>query len=277
MESVLKQPGQPNERGVLVMIGGNEDKCGECSILREVARRVGRAPLAIATLASEEPDYQWEKYSSLFKEFGVPETYHLHAETRDDLAGDDNMHVVNVARAFFFTGGDQVRITTKLGGTPAYDKIRNLYRHEGGLIAGTSAGAAAMGQVMLMSPEAEGTAKHKLGRVFIMARGLGFVRDLVIDQHFAQRARIERLLGALAENPGIIGVGIDEDTAVIVEGPSFSVIGSGAVYVADGTHITYTNAGDQGPEGTLCLFDVRLHVLNAGSTFDLPGRKPGRG
>jgi cyanophycinase len=128
----------------------------------------------------------------------------------------------------------------------------------------------------MMSPDAEGTEKHKLGRAFIMARGLGFIRDMVIDQHFAQRARIERLLGAMAENPGVLGVGIDEDTAVIVRGSQFRVIGSGAVYVADGSHISYTNATQGKPDRTLCLFDVRLHVLSHGSCFDMTRRKPGR-
>ena len=131
-----------------------------------------------------------------------------------------------------------------------------------------------MGQMMLMSPEVEGKEKHKIGRAFIMARGLGFIRDMVIDQHFAQRARIERLLGAMAENPGVLGVGIDEDTAVIVNGKNFDVIGSGAVYVADGSQVNYTNASQSPPDRTMCLFNVRLHVLANGTGFDMAAREP---
>lgn len=256
------------------MVGGNEDKVGSRLILTELARLTGNGRLVVATLASEEPDVQWQTYSRLFREFGVRDVVHLRAETRDELIEPAPIALFEGVTGVFFTGGDQLKITTKLGGTPIYDRVRALYKQEGGLIAGTSAGAAAMGQMMLMSPDAEGTEKHKLGRAFIMARGLGFTRDMVIDQHFAQRARIERLLGAMAENPGVLGVGIDEDTAIVVNGPMFRVIGSGAVYVADGSHISYTNATQGRPDKTLCLFDVRLHVLSHGSCFHMAQRKP---
>jgi len=97
---------------------------------------------------------------------------------------------------------------------------------------------------------------------------------MVIDQHFAQRARIERLLGAIAENPGVLGVGLDEDTAIVVNGPRFHVIGSGAVYVADGNSISYTNVNEQSYDRTLCLFNVRLHVLSSGTGFEIASRTP---
>jgi cyanophycinase len=262
--------------GTLMMIGGNEDKIAQRTILRELARRVGNRRLVVATLASEEPDYQWATYSQIFHELGLTDVRHLAAETREEAADITKLELIDEQTCLFFSGGDQLKITTKLGGTALYERIRALYKHHGQLIAGTSAGAACMGQVMLMSAMAEGSEKHKLERAFIMARGLSLVRDMVIDQHFAQRARIERLLGALAENPGVLGVGIDEDTAVIVSGPHFEVIGSGAVYVADGSNISYTNATDPAPGRTLCLFDVRLHVLNNGSQFDIAARRPYR-
>jgi cyanophycinase len=110
-----------------------------------------------------------------------------------------------------------------------------------------------------------------------MSRGLGLVRDLIIDQHFAQRARIERLLGAVGENPGVLGIGIDEDTGVILEPDDcFDVIGSGAVYVVDGRALTHTNVSEQASRSTLCLFDVTLHVLDKHSGFDLKTRRPFR-
>jgi cyanophycinase len=230
----------------------------------------------VVTFASEEPDYQWATYSRVFRELGLADVRHIGAETREEAAAANLCEVFDENTCVFFTGGDQLKITTKLGGTHLYDCIRAAYKQNGCLIAGTSAGAAAMGQMMLMSGMAEGSEKHKVERAFIMARGLSLVRDMVIDQHFAQRARIERLLGAIAENPGVLGVGIDEDTAVVVHGPEFEVIGSGAVYVADGSAISYTNATDPTPGRTLCLFDVRLHVLNNGSKFDIPGRTPHR-
>jgi cyanophycinase len=270
----MRDDAPPHSPGTLMMIGGNEDKSGNRTILTAFARLVGGGRLVVATLASEEPEYQWETYSTLFRHFGINDIVHLAAQTRDEFAGGAHMACMDGAAAVFFTGGDQLKITNKLGGTAIYERIRSLYKHEGGVVAGTSAGAAAMGQVMLMSPNVEGTEKHKIGRAFLMARGLGFTRDMVIDQHFAQRARIERLLGAMAENPGVLGVGIDEDTAIVVKGAVFDVIGSGAVYVSDGSQVTYTNATQGDPNNTLCLFDVRLHVLSHGSSFDMSKRRP---
>jgi len=180
--------------------------------------------------------------------------------------------MIDNASVVYFTGGDQLKLASKLGGTPMLNRIHSLYEERGGVIAGTSAGASAMGATMLVSHATESS--HKVESSFFMARGLGLVPDLVIDQHFAQRARIERLVGAVAEDPGVLGIGIDEDTAVIVEDRMLRIIGSGAVYVADGQGITYTNVSERTPDRTLSLFDLRLHVLSDGSIFDLESRRP---
>jgi cyanophycinase len=132
-----------------------------------------------------------------------------------------------------------------------------------------------MGDSMLVSRGPLEEPSHKVDAAFYMARGLGLVSDLIIDQHFAQRARIERLIGAIAENPGVLGVGIDEDTGVILEPDNrCHVIGTGAVYVADGSGVTHTNVSEQSRGHTLSLFDVALHVLNHGTGFDLGTRRP---
>ncbi|HYO82577.1 MAG TPA: cyanophycinase [Bryobacteraceae bacterium] len=267
---------RPEGLGTLMMIGGAEDKTGRRTCLQALAELVGEGSLVLATLASEEPELQWRTYSRVFHELGIPSVQRLVVRTRDDLSRVEAVNMLKNAKAVFFTGGDQLRITTLLGGTPAYDIIRALYKKKGGIIAGTSAGAAAMGQVMLMSTASEGPETHKIRQAFIMARGLALIRDVVIDQHFAQRARIERLLGAIAENPGVLGLGIDEDTAIIVDWQHFKVIGSGAVYVADGSGISYSNIAERGPESTLCLHHVKLHVLATGSAFDMAGRQPYR-
>ena len=262
--------------GTIILIGGSEDKRGNRLILNEVARRAGSGTFVIATLASEIPDKQWATYSSIFRDMGVTAIEHLHVDTREQAADPVRTALLEHATAVFFTGGDQLKITSKLAGTPIYSRIRAMYEEEGGLLAGTSAGASAMGEMMLVSNSAEHS--HKMGGAFFMARGLGFVRDMVIDQHFAQRARIERLVGAVAEDPTALGIGIDEDTAVVY-GPdkSFRVIGAGAVYVADGHSVTYTNMAERTPERTLCLFDVSLHVLCHDSCFDLKTRRPAFG
>jgi cyanophycinase len=262
-------------RGTMILIGGSEDKQGARLILSEVARRVGDGTLVIATLASEEPQAQWERYQRLFQELGVARVAHLGIANREEVIHPGRASLLAEASAVFFTGGDQVRIATTLGGTALFAQLRDLYEN-GALLAGTSAGASAMGETMLVSQPMALDA-HKVAGAFSMTRGLGLIPDLVIDQHFAQRARIERLIGAIAENPGVLGMGIDEDTGVII-GPDAqcSVIGTGAVYIADGRGVSYTNVSEQSSGHTLCLFDVTLHVLNHGSAFDLKARRPFR-
>jgi cyanophycinase len=265
----------PSARGTLILIGGREDKERERLILSEVARRAGRGTLVVGTMASAEPEYQWRRYQRAFTELGVGKVAHLGVAEREDALDARRAEVLDDATAVFFTGGDQLQIVAKLGGTAILTRLRELFEG-GGLVAGTSAGAAAMGEVMLVARGAR-TEPHKVRSAFYMTRGLGLVSDLIIDQHFAQRARIHRLLGAVGENPGVLGIGIDEDTAVVVQPQhSFEVIGSGAVYVVDGSGLTHTNVSAQASRSTLCLFDVTLHILNEQSGFDLVTRRPYR-
>jgi cyanophycinase len=263
-------------RGTLILIGGGEDKEDGRVILSEVVRRAGTGTFVVATLASERPDFQWERYQRVFTELGVQRIEHLDAIDREQILDPGRAAIVDDVTAVFFTGGDQVKIATKLGGTPLLTRLRERFA-EGALIAGTSAGASALGEAMLVSRGLE-EPSHKVEGAFYMTRGLGLVSDLIIDQHFAQRARIERLIGAIAENPGVLGIGIDEDTGVILEPDGrFHVIGTGAVYVADGKGITHTNVSEKSRGLTLSLFDVKLHVLNHGNGFDLGSRRPFKG
>jgi cyanophycinase len=265
----------PSSRGTMILIGGREDKHGERLILNEVARRASGGSLVVATLASEEPDLQWERYSRLFRDLGVIRVDHLAIANREDAMDARLLEMFTGACGIFFTGGDQVKIATKLGGTELFARIRDLYAR-GGLIAGTSAGAAAMGEAMLVS-HGPLDDSHKVEGAFYMARGLGLVGDLIIDQHFAQRARIERLLGAIGESPGVLGIGIDEDTAVVLDADEcFEVIGSGAVYVVDGRGLTHTNVSERASGSTMSLFDVTLHVLDQHTGFDVKTRRPFR-
>jgi cyanophycinase len=256
----------------LIIIGGKEDKKGSKEILRAVAKQAGSGLLAIATLASTEAQSLWEEYERVFHDLGVERLAHLNVERRDAAASARLWRILEDATAVFFTGGDQLKITSKLEGTRLADRIRALYE-QGGLIAGTSAGASVMSETMLVS--GHGEESHKIGGGLHMAPGLGLAKNMIIDQHFAQRGRIGRLLGAVAQNPRIIGVGIDEDTAVVLEGETrFTVIGSGAVYVLDGRDVTYTNLEEESPESVLSLHDVRLHVLSRGDGFDVLTHRP---
>ena len=142
----------------------------------------------------------------------------------------------------------------------------------GGTVAGTSAGAAAMPETMLIAgPGDESNEISALG----MAPGLGLIKNVVIDTHFAERGRMGRLLGAVTQNPRNLGLGIDEDTAVLVEdAANFRVIGSGAVYVVDGSGVSWSSLSEKSPEGILCVYDVKLHVLGANASYDLVSRQP---
>ncbi len=140
-------------------------------------------------------------------------------------------------------------------------------------MAGTSAGASVMSETMLVRGSSQES--HRIGDLH-MAPGLGLMRDVIIDQHFAERGRIGRLLGAVAQNPRVLGVGIDEDTAIVVDGDQFTVLGVGAVYIVDGTGVTHSNIAEAQPERTLSMHDVRVHVLSRGDRFNLAERRPNR-
>src|SRR3954449_11266644 len=134
-----------------------------------------------------------------------------------------------------------------------------------------SAGASVMSNTMLV--KGSSGESHRIGDLH-MAPGMGLVRNVIIDQHFAERGRFGRLIGAVAHNPRVLGMGSDEDTAAVMEGDSFRVIGSGAVYVVDGADVTYCNVAEAEPDRALSMHDVRVHVLSAGDGFDLKTRKP---
>ncbi|WP_375770425.1 cyanophycinase [Archangium gephyra] len=258
--------------GRLIIIGGHEDRENDRLILRQVTDCAKRGRVVVCTVASDVPQELWKTYERAFRELGCSDVVHLDIERRADLLIDPPLHLLEGADAFFFTGGGQLKITTRFAGTRLCAAVEEFYR-KGGTVAGTSAGAAAMSETMLVTgPSRE---SHKIGESLQMAPGLGFLRDVIVDQHFAERGRIGRLLGAVAQNPRFIGLGIDEDTAVIVEREErFTVIGAGAVYVADAEDATYTNVAEEETSRALSLFNVRLHVLSQGDSYDLRTRQP---
>jgi cyanophycinase len=260
-------------RGTLVVIGGHEDRSsdGERVILREVARRAARraGALLIVTVATDRPGETAELYRRLFHGLGVERVQHLRIESREDAQDAAAVRRVEEAGLLFFTGGDQLRITSQVGDSPVYQCMMARYR-EGLTIAGTSAGAAAMPETMIVAGPGDASADQSdLG----MAPGLGLVDSVVVDSHFAERGRIGRLVVAVAQNPKNLGLGIDEDTAVVLADGGFRVIGSGAVSVVDGAGIDYSSLSER-RRGVTNVFGVRLHVLAAGAAFDLERRRP---
>jgi cyanophycinase len=259
-------------KGCLIIIGGGEDRDpkGERVILREVARHVRGGKLVLATVASHRPEGYFDEYQRAFADLGIGELVELYVEERSRAGDREKLSVLDDAAGIFFSGGDQLRITSQIGDTGIEAKVRALYER-GGVVAGTSAGASVMSETMLV----KGTSKitHRIGDLH-MAPGMGLVRNVIIDQHFAERGRFGRLVGAVAHNPRILGLGIDEDTAAVVEGDIIRVIGSGAVYAVDGSDVSYSNVAEARSDCALSMHDVRVHVLSDNDGFDLKARRP---
>ena len=278
VELFLERPMRPgradaSRKGSLVIIGGHEDRTDEKMILRAVADRLGDdGKIVVCTVASAEPDALWEQYETAFRALKVPHVYRLDIETRGDAATERAMRILEGASGVFFTGGDQLKITSQIGDTPVYSRVQEIFE-AGGVIAGTSAGASAMSETMLVTNNGE--ASYRIKSALLMAPGLGLAQDMLIDQHFSERGRMARLIGAVSQNPRVLGVGIDEDTAMIVErNRSFQVLGVGAVYVVDASKTTYSNIGDEDSDRTLSSFGLTVHMLSQGDRFDLDTRTP---
>ena len=256
--------------GALIIIGGHEDKDGEKEILRAVVDALPNKKLVIATIASHEPEGYFDAYKKAFSELGLDDLTEVYIDERAEAGDAGKLAAFEGAGGVFFSGGDQLRISSQIGDTPLEERVQHIYA-SGGVIAGTSAGASAVAETMLV--RGANAESHRIGDLH-MAPGLGLIRDVIIDQHFAERGRIGRLLGAIAFNPRILGIGVDEDTAAVVKGEYFEVIGKGAVYVVEASGASYSNIAEAKPLEALSMFDVRLHVLSRGDRFDLVRRRP---
>src|ERR1051325_4132924 len=257
----------------LIIIGGHEDRSNDSAILGEVARRVGSGKLVVSTVAiPNNPEGLVEQYEKAFRALGVKHLYKLEINDREEATRESKARILEGATGVFFTGGDQMKITSQVGDTLIFRRIQEIYE-EGGVIAGTSAGAAVMSETMLVDGGDEES--HKIGGSLRMAPGLGLISGVIIDQHFMERGRIGRLIGAVAQNPKNLGIGIDEQTAIVVErGNGFYVLGSGAVYVLDGSEVTYSNIAEAAQHKTLSIYNVKMHMLSQGDRFDLIRRAP---
>ena len=259
--------------GNLIIIGGAEDKRGKKEILKKVAEYINTKEdkMLIATIATEYPEKTYDDYKNVFIKLGIKNIDKLDISKREDAFNDKNINLIKTTNLLFFTGGDQLRITSMIGGTPIYNVIKELCSN-GRVIAGTSAGASVMSDTMIVEGE-DDESPHKC--TLKMSPGLGLVKNIIIDQHFAQRGRVGRLLTAIAQNPEVLGIGIDEDTAILVSDKGTAeVIGSGAVYFIDGSGITYSNVSEQYSNEILSMFNVKLHVLKEGDKFDLLKKIP---
>ncbi len=259
--------------GTLLMIGGAEDKAGNRTILRRFVELAGhtRGCIAIIATASEIYELVARTYERIFTELGVGQVHVLKLYTREQCADEELLAPIDKATGIFLTGGNQLKLMTILGGTPAATRIRRAYR-AGCAVAGTSAGASAVCQHM-MAYGMSGITPRKAMMHF--APGLGLINRLLVDQHFGARGRTGRLVTALAHNPYLLGVGLDEDTAIEVDPDRIiTVIGRGSVTVIDGRDMTYNDIYRLPDNAPLSIHNIRLHLLTHGYQFDIAKRQP---
>lgn len=223
-----------------------------------------QARLVLVTTASDVPEEVLEEYERVFSKLGVEHTSELRLRGRGDADGDAAAELLGTATGVFFSGGDQAKLRTLVGSRT--NDIISQRLGDGLVVGGTSAGATAMGRTMILG----GAGSDVSAAAVRTGPGLGLVPHALIDMHFAERGRLPRLLSAVALDPEHLGIGLDENTGVLVEGNSFEVIGSGVATVVDAEDATVVHAaGDCDP---ITLFGVRLHLLPAGCLFDFGTR-----
>ncbi|MBT2745083.1 MULTISPECIES: cyanophycinase [unclassified Lysobacter] len=263
------------ERGWIVPIGGAEDKENGAKILQRFLDLCGGdgADIVVIPTASRLPD-TGDRYEKLFSDLGANRVEAMDFDTRRDCFEPNRIKRIEQASGIFFTGGNQLRISTMLGGTPIAQAIR-AQNARGVAVGGTSAGASILSEHMIAfgtegsSPRADSVR---------LAPGLGLTNRVVIDQHFRQRDRLGRLVAALAYNPFAIGIGLDEDTAAFI-GPdnTIEVEGSGSVTVVDADGLQFSSMHMVGEDEPVCLLGLGVHILTKGATFNLNTRKASAG
>ncbi|MGG6293056.1 cyanophycinase [Leptolyngbya sp. AN02str] len=264
--------GDRTPQGPLIIIGGAEDKEGNCTVLREFVRLAGgtKARIVVLTAATSMPREAGDDYTRVFERLGVEDVRIIDTEIRDDADKPHFIEDVQQASGIFFTGGDQARIIELIKETTLDKAIRQ--RHAAGVVVGgTSAGAAMMPDIMIIEGESKASPRVD---VVDMGPGMGFLPGIVIDQHFAQRGRLGRLVSALVQQPANLGFGIDEDTAIIVNEDELEVVGSGSVTVVDESGATYNNVEHLLADEHLAVHNVKLHILPHGFRFNLKTRQP---
>jgi cyanophycinase len=263
------------ERGWIIPIGGAEEKQNDPVILRRFVELCGGADADIVVIpsASKLAD-TGARYEDVFTELGAARVTAIDFDTRRDCEEKGRLARIAEASGVFFTGGNQLRLTTLLGGTSVAKLIRQR-NATGTHVAGTSAGAAILSEHMIAFGEEGGSPRAGSVR---LAPGLGLTNRFIIDQHFRQRDRLGRLATALAFNPFAIGIGLDEDTAAfIAPDNTLEVVGSGAVTVIDAGRLQFSSM-DRIDEGEpVCLLGLAVHILVAGATFNLHTRQASAG
>jgi cyanophycinase len=265
--------GAAARNGHLVIIGGGEDRSDDKEVLTKFIELCGGtdSKIVVVTAASRVPEKMWDIYDQAFGDLGVSDRRPIHIASRAEANDPATAQLVAQADGIFLTGGDQRRLLAMIGGSALDEAMHHALCRRGACIGGTSAGASAMSGHMLADGKVD--LQPEKGAVNLGA-GLGFLQRVIIDQHFSERHRLARLLSVVAQNPYLHGIGIDEDTALIVErGTGIEVTGRGTVTVVDGRHVV-SNVSDIRNRSCPELIDVRLHLLPSGSRYSF-GAPPG--
>jgi len=262
----------PHFLGRLIAIGGNEDKVNELLVLKRVVQEVHKKSykVAVITTASEEPGLRGAEYHKVFNTLGASSIIILDIASREQANNSVLAQNLEEVDLVFLAGGDQLRLTSILGGSKVLLAIQNRLE-AGALIAGTSAGAAVFSDTMIYEGKSEeGLIK---GRVLTTA-GFGFVEKIIFDTHFVTRGRIGRLVQIVTTNPTCVGVGIGEDSGVILKGDgTIETIGTGQVIIIDGSDISHTNIIDIEPGEPIAVENIRIHSLVSGYGYDFKNRR----
>jgi cyanophycinase len=260
-------------QSVLVAIGGNEDKEKDLNILKNTIFFTNKKEpyIELITTASNMPEETGASYIAAFEKIGVKNVKIIDIRKREQAENPEYIERLKNADVIFFTGGDQLKITSILGGTPVLENIKSRYFNEKCIIAGTSAGASAMSETMIYEWEIT-EAFHK-GKVHLTS-GIGLVKNVVIDSHFIKRGRFSRLMDIVTTNPGNIGLGLGEDTGVVIhQGHLLESIGNGLTVIFDGQHIKYTNISDIQIGEAIAVENVCVHTLVKGHGYNMLTRK----
>ena len=257
-------------KSTFIPIGGGELKKAEkvVDLLVELLKRDRDSRVLILTVATNRPESAIDKYNALFRSKGVKHVDAVDVSERKDALSKRSIQKVNKADLLFFTGGDQLNITTLLGGSPLGESINNRI-NEGVIVAGTSAGAAMMSKWMITSGDSDKA--PNVGGVEI-APGMDMFDSMIIDTHFSQRGRHGRLLAAIAHFPQAIGIGLDERTAAIVKGSKLKIIGDGVATIMDGSTLTINDLPYRGEGEKVGLAGVTVNVLPDGYRYDIKNR-----
>lgn len=274
-------------KGVLIPVGGNENKGSEQyepghpsansflenGILMGILEEVNglETKMEVVTTASRIPEEIGQNYLEAFSRLKCTSINVIHIKSREDAEKEQYLKRLQEAEVVLFTGGDQMRLSAIFGGTKFHELLLKRYMEENFVIAGTSAGAMAMCSTMI----ARGKTSEALYKDEVkLSTGFGLIHSVIIDTHFIARGRFGRLAQSVAANPGCIGLGLGEDTGVIIrEGHKLRAIGSGLTVVIDGHHITHSNIAERGDHTPLSIENLVVHVMAPGNCYDLKKRK----